>query len=148
MAHSTRGDRSAAYEILEVVKVDPDTVTLTIRHAASYELQPIAINAKNTPAARQMLAAMAASIKVSPTADRYSGWESATTVLHGTWIAKSMLGVLAGKGIDNFNDLRLDIPTLRTLYEPLQENTKRTAAHLLARSCALSIPTAPACRGR
>jgi hypothetical protein len=44
-----------------------------------------------------------------------------------------LLGVLAGKGIDNFNDPRLDIPTLRSLYEPLQENTKRNAAHLLAR---------------
>lgn len=133
MAHATRGFRSSAYEILQLVNVDHQSLTLTIRHAASYEPQEFALRTRDTVAARQLLDAMAASIKVSPTADRHSGWESRETVQYSIWYARVILAEQHAHGIEDFADVRVDIPLLRSLYGPLLEGTRRNAVHLLAR---------------
>lgn len=133
MAHPTRGHRSAAYEILQVTNVDHGTLSLTIRHAASYEPQEFRLRAIDTPAAHQLLDAMVASIKISPTADRYSGWESRATVVNAFIWSHILLTELHRKGITDFGDDRVDIPLLRSLYEPILEGTRRNAVHLLAR---------------
>lgn len=133
MAHPTRGHRSAAYEILELVGVDHDALSLTIRHAASYEPQVFTLRSLDTAAAHQLLDAMAASIKISPTADRYSGWESRATVLGAFTWAQVLLAELHARDIADFGDYRVDIPLLRSLYNPIQEGTRRNAVHLLAR---------------
>lgn len=133
MAHATRGYRSAAYEILKLVDVDYDELSITIQHAGAYEPQTYRITANNTRAARQLVAAAAASIKVSPTADALSGWESAVTLLNAVTYSAVLLEQLRMRGIDDFSDERLTIPVLRSLYDPLTQNTKRSAVHLLAR---------------
>lgn len=133
MAHATRGHRSSAYEILQLVNVDHQNLSLTIRHAASYEPQEFVLRTRYTVAAHQLLDAMAASIKVSPTADRHSGWESRETVQYSIWYTRVILTELHAHGIEDFADERVDIPLLRSLYNPLQEGTRRNAVHLLAR---------------
>lgn len=144
MAHATRGFRSSAYEILQVVNVDHSALSLTIRHAASYEPQEFRLRTRDTVAAHQLLDAMAASIKVSPTADRHSGWESRETVQYSIWYARVILAELHAHGVEDFGDSRVDIPLLRSLYEPLQEGTRRNAVHLLARVMRAEHPTGTA----
>lgn len=133
MAHPNRGHRSTAYEILQVLDVDHATLSLTIRHAASYEPQKLVLKVVDTTSAHQLLDAMAASIKVSPTADRYSGWESRETVAYSLTYARVLLAELNARGITDFGDPRIDVPLLRALYNPLNEGTRRNAVHLLAR---------------
>src|SRR6478609_6782709 len=99
MAHPTRGFRSAAYEILQVTDVDHRSLSFTIRHAASYESQEFRLKATDIPAAHQLLDAIVASIKVSPTADRYSGWESRETVAYSLTYARVLLSELHARGI-------------------------------------------------
>lgn len=133
MPRASRGHRSAAYEILQLLDVDHAALSLTIRHAASYQPQEFALGARDTPAAHQLLDAMAASIKVGPRADRYSGWESRETIKYSLSYVRVLLSELHAQGIEDFGDDRVDIPVLRSLYQPLQDTMRRNAVHLLAR---------------
>lgn len=107
MAHPTRGHRSAAYEILKLVDVNPDKLSITVLHAGAFEPQTHTIDAVNNAAARQMLTAMAASIKVSPTADRYSGWESVVTLRNAVWFAGALLEQAGRAGVDDGSAARI-----------------------------------------
>ncbi|MFJ1652140.1 hypothetical protein ACIOC2_12120 [Streptomyces sp. NPDC088337] len=133
MAHPTRGHRAGTYEIQELVGINQDDLTITFRHAGAYQPETARINAPATPAARQLLRAMANSVKVADNGDRESGWESAATLLKSVSYVRIMLSELAGQGYDSFDDPQLDVPTLRSLYDPLVGNTKRSACWLLAR---------------
>lgn len=134
MAHPTRGHRSGTYEIQQILTVDHDELAITYRHAAAYQPQVMQLNADNTPAARQLLQAMADSIKVGDNGDADSGWESSVTLDNNAWNAKVMLERLHDQGFATFDDSSLDVPVLRSLYEPMHSNRKRSACWLLARA--------------
>lgn len=144
MAHPTRGRRTGTYEIQQLLTVDSEGLSLTFRHAGAYEPETVRLTAPDTPAARQLLQAMADSIKVGDNGDRYSGWESAITVRNGFFNARVMLEGLARLGFDSFAALELDVPKLRTVYDPLVENRKRSAVWLLARVLRANHPNGKA----
>ena len=133
MAHPTRGHRSSTYETEELVNVNTEELTLTVRHAGAYLPQELRLTYEHTTAAQQMLLAMADSIKVCSNADAESGWESLRTIVNAMFVARVMLGVLHEAGITGFTDARIDLPLLRTLCGPPSPNTKRSAGWLLAR---------------
>jgi len=133
MAHPTRGHRSATYEIEEIVEVDVDELTIKVRHAAAYMPEVVSLSVEHSPAAEQMLRAMADSIKVSTNGDADSGWESAFTLKNALFNGRVMLEQLYDAGFRTFADERIDVPVLRELYAPLNSNTKRSACWLLAR---------------
>ncbi|WP_328424815.1 hypothetical protein OG470_15240 [Micromonospora sp. NBC_00389] len=134
MAHATRGHRSGTYEIERINKVDKRRLSITFQHAAAYQPQVVTLHVDHTPAAEQMLQAMADSIKVGDNGDADSAWESSETLRQARWQATTMLNRLAERGFDTFADARLDVATLRWLYEPMHSNTKRSACWLLARA--------------
>ena len=144
MAHPTRGHRSGTYEITELVGTDPDTLAITVRHAAAYQPQTLQIKHASTPAARQMLQAIADSIKVGDNGDADSAWESLATLEKGVNFARVMLDELSTKGLDDFSDPALDVPLLRSLYDPLTSNSKRSACHLLCRVARANHPNGAA----
>lgn len=133
MAHRTRGHRSGTYDITEVLDVDEDHLTITVRHTGAFQPYTFSLGVPGTQAARQMLRAIAASITVSTTADAGSGWESVATLMYSVTYCRAVLEQLTAAGLDCFADDRVDIPLLRSLYEPLNESSKRNAVHLLAR---------------
>lgn len=133
MAHATRGRRSGTYEIQEVLHVDLDALTITYRHAGAYAPAVARLRARLTPAARQLLRAMAASIKIRRGADADAGWESAKTLAGACWYGAVLLEKLDESGVDDFSDARIDVPLLRGLYDVLSSSMKRSACHLLAR---------------
>ncbi|SFK50827.1 hypothetical protein [Geodermatophilus ruber] len=144
MAHATRGHRSGTYEIQELLAVDPDALTITYRHAGAYQPQTARLTADSTPAARQLLQAMADSIKVADNGDSDSGWESAKSVINACWYGKIMLAELAALGFDDFADARIDVPVLRALYQPMSSGMRRSACLLLARVVRANHPNGPA----
>ena len=133
MSHAMRGHRSSAYEISNISNVNLDDLTITIHHAGKYRPQKHRLSSVNTPAAQQMLQGMADSIKIGSTSDKDSGWESAQTLEKSFWTAKVMLHVLYEAGIDSFDDERINVPLLRTLYAPMESAQARSAVWLLAR---------------
>jgi hypothetical protein len=133
MAHRTRGRRSGTYEIEQVVKVDLDRLEITYRHAAAYQPQTVRLDVDRTPAAEQMLKAMADSIKTGGNGDEDSAWESSVTLTNGAWNARTILREFYRQGFDTFADPRVDVPILRRRYEPMHSNRKRSACWLLAR---------------
>ena len=76
---------------------------------------------------------MADSIKVADNGDSDSAWESAQTLTRALSFCRIMLVELATLGFDDFANARIDVPVLRTLYQPLSGNTRRSACWLLAR---------------
>jgi hypothetical protein len=80
-----------------------------------------------------MLQALADSIKVGDNGDAFSGWESSHTLNNALWYSKVMLERLHAAGVTDFADHAIDVPLLRSLYEPLHSNMKRSACWLLAR---------------
>ena len=133
MAHPTRGHRSATYEIEEIVDLDTDKLAITVRHAAAYLPQVVSLSVEHSPAAEQMLQAMADSIKVSTNGDIDSGWESIMTLQYSSFFARVMVERLHDAGFRTFDDRRIDVPVLRQLYAPLNAHIKRSACWLLAR---------------
>jgi hypothetical protein len=91
MAHPTRGHRSGTYEIQQILAVDHDTLTITYRHAGAYEPDVAHLNVEPTPAARQLLQAMADSIKVGSNGDTMSGWESQHSLRNACFYGRVML---------------------------------------------------------
>lgn len=133
MAHATRGHRSGTFEIERINKVDRNLLTITFQHAAAYQPQVVRLNVDHTPAAEQMLQAMADSIKVGDNGDADSGWESSVTLKNSVFQATTMLNRLYERGFTTFAESQIDVPLLRWLYEPLQSTHKRSACWLLAR---------------
>lgn len=133
MAHPTRGHRSGTYEIEALLNVDLDKLEITYRSAAAFQPQVLRLQTQKSHAARQMLQAMADSIKVGLNGDADSGWESAVTLQNGFFEARVMLEQFHGMGLTDFSYADLSIPVLRSLYEPLNSNRKRSACWLLAR---------------
>lgn len=133
MAHPRRGHRSGTYEILDVVDVDLDSLAITIRHAAAHRPQTVRMRTDATPAAKEMILAVADSIKVGGSGDADSGWESAQTLEKGLFNARVMVERLHQLGYSTFSDDSLEVPTLRELYAPLSSNVARSACWLLAR---------------
>lgn len=144
MAHPTRGHRSGTYDIQELVAVDPDDLSITYRTAAAFQPQTRRLTSEPTVAARQLLQAMADSIKVSDNGDAFSGWESEETLRRAMWYSKVMLEVLHASGVTDFADPAIDVPLLRSLYQPFDSNTKRSACWLLARVVRDNHPNGPA----
>lgn len=133
MAHPTRGRRSGTYEIEALLNVDLDVLEITYRSAGAFRPQVLKLESAQTSAARQMVQAMADSIKVGTNGDADSGWESAVTLKNANWFAKVMLDRLHEAGISDFSSAAVDVPLLRSLYEPMHSNMKRSACWLLAR---------------
>ena len=144
MAHPTRGHRSATYEIKEIVEVDTDALAITVRHAAAYQPERVALNIEHSPAAEQMLRAMADSIKVGDNGDADSGWESKNTVKNAAFLGRVMVERLHATGFRTFDDPAIDVPVLRDLYASFNSNIKRSACWLLARAVRDNHPNGPA----
>lgn len=133
MAHPTRGHRSATYEIQQIVSVDAESLTITVRHAAAYQPTAISLGTDSSAAAEQMIVAMANSIKVGGNGDVDSGWESVTTLRQASFYARVMIERLHLAGFRSFDDPNIDVLVLRDLYAPFTSNMKRSACWLLAR---------------
>ncbi len=133
MAHPRRGRRSGTYEIQEIVAVDFDELTITYRHTGAFQPAVARLSVEPTTVARQLLQAMADSIKVGNNGDAASGWESSQTVRNALSYCKVILRELENHGFDTFADERLDVGSLRALYQPLTSNMRRSACWLLAR---------------
>ena len=112
MAHATRGRRSGTYEIQELVGVDLDLLSLTVRHAGAYQPKVFRLNVPPTPAARQLLQAMAESIKVGENGDGDSAWESVATVANSVRWSQIMLAELKAAGVDDFTSPAINVPLL------------------------------------
>ena len=134
MAHPTRGRRTGTYEIEDLVDVDLDALRITIRHAGAYQNQAVVLKVEHTEAAEQLLQAMADSIKIGENGDADSGWESAFTLQRSNGYVRIMHDRLVEAGFRTFSDPEIDVPLLRSLYEPLHSNMKRSACWLLARA--------------
>lgn len=133
MSKLTRGHRTSTYEILELLDVDHEHLSITIRHAASIPPQTLALQSADIPAAHQMLDAMAQSLVVAENADAASRWTSVSTLTNNSWVAGIMLRELAARGFDSFDHPDLGVSQLRELYHPLSSSQKRSACWLLAR---------------
>ena len=133
MAHATRGRRTGTFEIQELMGVNDEQLTLTVRHAAAFQPKTFQLRVTPTPAARQLLHAMADSIKVADNGDAGSAWESITTVGNSVHWAQLILTELAASGVDDFSSPDITIPLLRSLYKALNSSTRRSACWLLAR---------------
>lgn len=144
MAHPTRGHRSGTFEITEVVAVATDELSITVRHAGAYQPQTVRLNMPHTPAAAQLLIAMSESIKVGNHGATDAGWESFVTLRNSVFYVRIMAERLVDAGVTSFDDDRVDVPLLRSLYDPLHPNMKRSACHLLARAVAAHHANGPA----
>lgn len=140
----SRGFRSATYEVLELLEVNHDRLSLTVRHAAANAPETFSLSAPGIPAAHQLLDAMAQSLVVAPDSDADSRWTSSVTLGKNAWIASTLLRGLQQHHIDSFGDPRVTVPVLRELYAPLTSSTKRTACWLLARAVRQHHPDGPA----
>lgn len=133
MAHPTRGHRSGTYEITQLIGVNRDDLSITVRHAGAFQPQTVRLDVLHTPAAAQILDSMAASIKVGDHGDADAAWESFVTLRNSLFYVRIILERLVEVGIEDFSDTRVDVALLRSLYDPLHPNTKRSACHLLCR---------------
>jgi hypothetical protein len=133
MAGPRRLRGSGTYEIEELVGVNLETLEITYRTAAAYQPITSRLKGENTPAARQLLQAMADSIKVGNNGDAYSGWESGVTVDQGFKHAKALLSRLYEQGCTDFSSDQISVPLLRHLYQPFTSPAMRSSCWLLAR---------------
>jgi len=133
MAKPSRPHRKGTYEIEAVVNVDLDELEITYRTAAAFQAKVLRLNVARTPAARQMLQAMADSIKVGLNGDADSRWESSETLRRAFRYAQMMLDRFDELGFTDFSDAELSIPVLQELYEQFNSNVKRSCCWLLAR---------------
>ncbi len=144
MAHATRGRRSGTYEIQELVGVDLDLLSLTVRHAGAYQPKVFRLNVSSTPAARQLLQALAESIKVGRNGDADSAWESVVTLERSVSWSQILLAELKAAGLDDFSSPAINVPLLRKLYRTLNSTTRRSACWLLARVVRINHPNGTA----
>ena len=134
MAHPTRGHRTGTYQIQQILAVDYDELTIIYRQAGAYQPQVARLDAPDDyPAARELLRAIADSIKVGTNGDADSGWESSQTLKKGLYFSQVLLRELYHKGVETFADPTIDVALLRDLYGSLSSNARRSACWLLAR---------------
>ena len=130
-----RGHRSSTYEIIELISVNHDALSITVRHAAARAPETFRLKgASSTPAAHQLLDAMAQSLVVAPDSDDESRWTSSVTLANAFWQVKVMLAVMNERGLRSFDDPGLSVREMRALYAPFTSSAKRTACWLLARA--------------
>lgn len=130
----SRGHHAATYEVLELLTVDHESLSIVVRHAAANAPTTFSLQAANTPAARQLLDAMAQSLVVAPDSDADSRWTSLVTLKNSVWMAGAMLQGAEARGIASFDDPGITVPVLRELYSQFSSSTKRSACWLLARA--------------
>lgn len=130
----TRGHRTSTFEILDLLDVDHENLSIVVRHAAANAPETFTLPVANTPAARQLLEAVAQSLVAASDSDADSRWTSQQTLEKGIWMAAVMLRSLEGQGIDSFADSRVTVSGLRQLYAPFGSSGKRSACWLLARA--------------
>lgn len=129
------GHRSSTYEILELISVNHDALSITVRHAAANAPETFRLKAATSaPAAHQLLDAMAQSLVVAPDSDVDSRWTSSVTLGNAFWQAKVMLAAMDERGIRSFDDPKLGVREMRAFYAPFTSSAKRTACWLLARA--------------
>lgn len=134
MPELTRGHRTSTFEILDLLAVDHESLSIVVRHAAANAPETFTLPVIDTPAARQLLDAMAQSLVTASDSDADSRWTSRQTLEKGMWTAAVMLKSLAAQGIDSFADSRVTVAGLRQLYAPFSSSGKRSACWLLARA--------------
>lgn len=131
----SRGHRTSTFELLELLAVDHGSLSIVVRHAAANAPQTFTlVQVPRTPAAAQMLDAVAQSLVVAPNSDADSRWTSRETLEKGVWMAATMLRSLERHGIDSFADRNLTVAVLRELYSQFSSSGKRSACWLLARA--------------
>lgn len=134
MPELTRGHRTSTFEILDLLAVDHASLSIVVRHAAANAPETFTLPATDTPAAGQLLDAIAQSLVTASDSDADSRWTSRQTLEKGIWMAAVMLRSLEAQGIDSFEDSRLTVAGLRQLYAPFSSSGKRSACWLLARA--------------
>ena len=135
MSSLSRGHRTSTYELLELLDVDHDTLSIVVRHAAANVPETFTLlRVADTLAARQMLDAVAQSLAIAPNSDADSRWTSRETLESGVWMAAAMLRALERHGVDSFADPALNVVVLRRIYSQFGSSGKRSACWLLARA--------------
>lgn len=134
MPELARGHRTSTFEILDLLAVDHESLSIVVRHAAANAPETFTLPVTGTPAARQVLDAMAQSLVTASDSDADSRWTSRKTLEKGMWTAAVMLRSLQRQGIDSFADSRVTVAGLRQLYAPFSSSGKRSACWLLARA--------------
>lgn len=131
MAHPTRGHTSHTYDIKEVHGVDLDRLTISYSDAAHAAPQIARVKVKvATPAARQLVQAMADSLTVHGNGK----WESSVTLEKmAIWVGV-VLRNLAAQRVDDLGNPGLELTQLRAALEPLDTGPKRTVNKLMARA--------------
>lgn len=129
MAHKTRGTLSHTYDIKEVLGVDLDR--LEIRYTDAAHAMPLVMRLRSsaTPAARQIVKAMADSISVHGD----GAWESSETLKVAVVWAQVLLRRMEAAGLDDFGSPSVDLKALRSILEPFDSGVKRTANKLIGR---------------
>jgi hypothetical protein len=130
-----RGHRSSTYEILELISVDHDALSITVRHAAANAPTTLRLKPPTaTAAAHQLLDAVAQSLAVAPDSDADSRWTSLETLEKAVWQSNVMLKALHAQQVETFAAPTLTVATLRELYAPFTSSAKRSVCWLLART--------------
>jgi hypothetical protein len=131
VAHPTRGHTSHTFDIKEVHAVDLDRLTISYSDAAHAAPQIARVKVKvATPAARQLVHAMADSLTVHGDGK----WESSVTLEKmAIWVGV-LLRNLAAQRIDDLSASGLELTQLRAALEPLDTGPKRTVNKLMARA--------------
>lgn len=131
MTHRTRGHTSHTYDIREVHAVDLDQLTISYSDAAHAARQLVRVNVEvATPAARQLVQAMAESLTVHGD----GRWESSVTLEKvAVWVGV-LIRNLAVQRIDDLSASGLELAQLRAALEPLATSPKRTVNKLMARA--------------
>ena len=130
MAHRTRGQTSHTYDIREVHSVDLESLTITFTDAAHAAPQTVRVRTKVvTPAARQVVEAMAESVTVHGDGQ----WESGYALKQFGSTATKFLIELGARGISDLGNPEVELADLRSTIDQFSPSTKRTLNKLLAR---------------
>ncbi len=130
MAHPTRGSTSHTFDIIEVLSVDPEHLSLTIRDAAHAAPQTFALRVRGlTPAAGQLFRGMQESLAVIGD----GLWESSVTLDRMMSVVSQLINRLTLHDITDFSSLDVDLPKLREVLEDFDPNVKRTLNKLMGR---------------
>jgi hypothetical protein len=129
MTHRASNKLSHTFDIKKVISVDLDRLTITYIDAAHASSQSVTLRADRvTPAAQQMVQAMAESISVHGD----GMWESAIALGNGAWGLSRSLVEMERLGITDFAG-EVTIAQLNEIVEPFAAPYKRTLNKLFAR---------------
>ncbi|MEI7863415.1 MAG: hypothetical protein WCJ21_12320, partial [Planctomycetota bacterium] len=129
MTHRASNKLSHTYDIKKVISVDLDTLTITYIDAAHASPQSVTLRADRvTPAAQQMVQAMAESISVHGD----GMWESAIALGNGAKALSRSFVEMERLGVTDFAG-EVTMAQLLEIIEPFEANSKRTLNKLFAR---------------